>query len=366
MNLGNKIKELRTKNRMTQEKLAELLSTTSKSVSRWEQSITYPDITLLPLIASIFETTTDDLLGYKLSEKEQELADIKKEMDRLAEVGTDQEKLSFARASFTKFPNNIKIKLYLASCLADEWINTHDETIYNEAETLCLSIIDECNDIDIRYDAIFTLYYMYSNSGKPEKAKAICDLLSPMKYCRESVLSLGIGDGNTEFYKQDEIDKLADSLGISLSSYNFEDLPQNDPTTWNKKIEVLNLSNQVYRMIYGDNLMYYHSRLSQNYWLISTYQIAQGKTEEALETLEKMCYHAIANDKSYINDHGKYFTSIITNKLIYPKISKDFHELTEHSECYRIIEKLSDKRYDCIRQNLRFIEIVEKMKQYMK
>ena len=171
---------------------------------------------------------------------------------------------------------------------------------------------------------------------------------------------------NTEFYKQDEIDKLADSLGTSLSSYNFEDLPQNDPTTWNKKIEVLNLSNQVYKMIYGDNLMYYHSRLSQNYWLISTYQIAQGKTEEALETLEKMCNHAIENDKSYKNDHGKYFTSIITNKLIYPKISKDFHELTEHNECYRIIEKLKDKRYDCIRQNPRFIEIVEMLTQYAK
>ena len=366
MNLGNKIKELRTKNRMTQEKLAELLGTTSKSVSRWEQSITYPDITLLPLIASIFETTTDELLGYKLSERERELADIKKEMDRLTEVGTDQEKLSFARTSFTKFPNNIKIKGYLASCLADEWINTHDETLYNEAEILCLSIIDECSDENIRYDAIFTLYYMYSNSGKPEKAKAICDLLSPMKYCRESVLALGIGDGNTEFYKQDEIDKLADSLGTSLSSYNFEDLSQNDPATWNKKIEVLNLSNQIYKIIYGDNLMYYYSRLSQNYWLISTYQIAQGKIDEAIETLEKMCYHAIENDKSYINNHGKCFTSIITNKLIYPKLSKDFHELTEHSECYRIIEKLSDKRYDCIRQNTRFIEIIEKMKQYMK
>ena len=112
--------------------------------------------------------------------------------------------------------------------------------------------------------------------------------------------------------------------------------------------------------------MYYHSRLSQNYWLISTYQIAQSKTEEALETLEKMCFHAIENDKSYINDHGKNFTSIITNKLIYPKISKDFYELTEHNECYRIIEKLKDKRYDCIRQNPRFIEIVKKLNQFAK
>ena len=55
MDLGNNIKSLRTKMKMTQEELAELLGTTSKSVSRWEQSLTYPDISLLPLIANIFE-----------------------------------------------------------------------------------------------------------------------------------------------------------------------------------------------------------------------------------------------------------------------------------------------------------------------
>lgn len=110
MNLGNNIKELRTKNRMTQEKLAELLGTTSKSVSRWEQSITYPDITLLPLIASIFETTTDELLGYKLSEREQELADIKKEMNRLAEVGTDQKKLVLPVHRLQNFQTILKLK----------------------------------------------------------------------------------------------------------------------------------------------------------------------------------------------------------------------------------------------------------------
>ena len=177
-------------------------------------------------------------------------------------------------------------------------------------------------------------------------------------------LANGIGDGNTELYRQDEIDKLTDSLGLALSFYAFDDSPQNDPATWNKKIEVLSLSNQLYKMIYGENLMFYHNRLSQNYWLISTYQIAQGKIDETFESLEAMCYHAVEYDKSYIKDHGKYFTSIITNKLIYQKPSKDFHELKEHTECYRALEKLEHKRYDCIRQNTRLIEIIKKLNKY--
>ncbi len=366
MNLGNNIKTFRTKNKMTQEELAELLGTTSKSVSRWERSLTYPDISLLPTIASVLGISIDELFGYKLFEREQELADIKIEMKRLNEVGTHQENLAFARAAFAKFPNDAEIKIYLADCLSDEWNNTDEDALYQEVETLCLSIIDGCRDEDIRYEAILTLKTIYTNSEKPEKAKAICDLLSPMKYCRESVLALGIGDGNAELYQQDKISQLTDSLGLSLSFYSFDNLPQNDTSTWNKKIEVLNLSNQLYKMIYGENLMFYHHRLSKNYWLISTYQITQGKIDETLESLEAMCYHAIEYDKSYINDHGKQFTSLITNKLIYPKPSKDFHELTEHSECYRMLENLQHKRYNCIRQNPCFIEIAEKLNQYAK
>ena len=129
---------------------------------------------------------------------------------------------------------------------------------------------------------------------------------------------------------------------------------------------IITNGDQLYRMIFGDNLMFFHVRLSRNYWLISTYQIAQGKNDETLDSLEKMCYHAIEYDKAYINDHGKYFTSILTDKLIYPEPSKDFHELTEHTNCYHMLEKLQHNRYDCIRQDLRFVSIIEKLNQYSK
>jgi hypothetical protein len=210
------------------------------------------------------------------------------------------------------------------------------------------------------------LINIYGDTKQVEKAMQAVNLLTPMKYCRETALACGIGDGNTEFYIQDEIDKLTDGLGLSIQNLVLhEDLP-NDPSTWNKKIEMLTISNRLYKMIYGDNLMFYHNRLSRNYWLISTYQIAQGKTDITIESLEKMCYHAIEYDKAYINDHGKFFTSILTDKLFYPEQSKDFHELTEHTDCYHMLEKLQHNRYDCIRQDSRFVSIIEKLNQYSK
>ena len=63
MNIGSIIKELRQKKKMSQEELAEYLGVSTQAVSRWETSVSYPDIILLPLIANVFNVTVDYLLG---------------------------------------------------------------------------------------------------------------------------------------------------------------------------------------------------------------------------------------------------------------------------------------------------------------
>ena len=72
MNIGQKIKELRQENNLTQEELAEQLGVSPQAISRWENSTTYPDITLLPIIANMFDVTIDYLLdmdSYKMKEE---------------------------------------------------------------------------------------------------------------------------------------------------------------------------------------------------------------------------------------------------------------------------------------------------------
>jgi len=61
--IGNKIAKLRKDNNMTQDQLAEKLGVTAQSVSKWENGITSPDISLLTSIAKLFDITTDELLG---------------------------------------------------------------------------------------------------------------------------------------------------------------------------------------------------------------------------------------------------------------------------------------------------------------
>ena len=64
--IGSKIKMLRRNKGMTQEKLADVLSVSSQSVSKWENNLSLPDVELLPMIARFFGITMDELFNYRL------------------------------------------------------------------------------------------------------------------------------------------------------------------------------------------------------------------------------------------------------------------------------------------------------------
>lgn len=61
MTMNEKIKNLRLQKRLSQESLGELLGVSAQAVSKWEQGITSPDISLVPIIADCFGVTIDSL-----------------------------------------------------------------------------------------------------------------------------------------------------------------------------------------------------------------------------------------------------------------------------------------------------------------
>ena len=63
MTLGETIRTLRKNAGLSQEALAEKLGVSRQAVSKWENDLSCPDITLLPQLARLFGVTTDELLG---------------------------------------------------------------------------------------------------------------------------------------------------------------------------------------------------------------------------------------------------------------------------------------------------------------
>lgn len=65
MEIGTRIKELRNQKKIRQEDFAADIGVSVQTVSRWENNINYPDVSMLPILASYFKVTTDYLLDVK-------------------------------------------------------------------------------------------------------------------------------------------------------------------------------------------------------------------------------------------------------------------------------------------------------------
>ena len=69
MELGKKIRQLRYKAGLTQEQLGERLGVGAQAVSKWENAVAMPDITLLPLLSEVFGVSIDDLFELTVEQR---------------------------------------------------------------------------------------------------------------------------------------------------------------------------------------------------------------------------------------------------------------------------------------------------------
>ena len=66
--IGNRIAKYRKLKNLTQEGLAERVGVSAQAVSKWENDLSCPDISLLPKLCEILGITTDELLTGKSEE----------------------------------------------------------------------------------------------------------------------------------------------------------------------------------------------------------------------------------------------------------------------------------------------------------
>ena len=366
LKIGNTIKNLRTKHKVTQDQLATFLGVTPQAISRWESETSYPDIELLPSIAEFFSVSTDELLGLNRSEREKRLAEIYDIIDRANETGTDrdrEEAIREARGFAAEFPSDENIQAHLACTLCaymwDEKPANHLKEL-EEAEKIHLALIERTDDPEFRNNTLegLAMLYMVGFNDKLRAERAIRRLPS-MKYCHEgvraSLFSYQMGDDPRP--AQDYIHRLTGTLCAQLTEYVVCVMP-NDPEFWDEKIAYFEKIIDLYDLIYGKDLNYHHSSVAYVHRVIATYLVAQGKVEETLDRLERMCDHVMAADES---KPGDPFTSRFTDLLVYPEPSEDFDDLRCANHAFYFLRKMKQDRYDPIREEPRFKAICERL-----
>ena len=109
--IGKFIAALRKANGMTQKDLAEKLNVSDKTISRWERDEGAPDLSLIPVIAEIFEITCDELLrGERKSPVERKaMKETAKETTNDAEAVVAAAKEEFSAKSEKQLKRLLKV-----------------------------------------------------------------------------------------------------------------------------------------------------------------------------------------------------------------------------------------------------------------
>lgn len=156
--LSENISELRRKKNITQEELAEFMGVTKASVSKWERGSSLPDILLIPQLASYFDVTVDELMGYcpQLSGEQ-----IKAAYHRLAaefagkpfeEVMEESERM--VKNYYSCYPFLVQTAILWLNHFMLAATQERQREILDKIIRLCEHITGNCKDIGICEDAV--------------------------------------------------------------------------------------------------------------------------------------------------------------------------------------------------------------------
>lgn len=171
------------KKNLTQEDLAVLLGLTPQSISKWERAESYPDITLLPALANILETSIDLLLGMDTIRAEETRYNIHSKATDLQRAGDYADAEKVYRDALLIYPNKPGMLLGLAGVLALQG-KTEDAIAYIE-RGLPLSE-NEKQKATMR--AVLCFLYLQCRNSK--KANMLASELPHMRESREVIQPL--------------------------------------------------------------------------------------------------------------------------------------------------------------------------------
>jgi len=100
MDIGRTIKELRQKRGITQEEFSEALRVSVQTVSRWENGVNAPDLSMLPQLAIYFRVTTDYLLGLERNDTMAKLIKTTETFELASEQEAEEMVLKFKGEKF--------------------------------------------------------------------------------------------------------------------------------------------------------------------------------------------------------------------------------------------------------------------------
>lgn len=313
LELGNNIRQLRRRDKRTQEALADALGVTSQAVSRWESGRSYPDMNLVPSIANYFGVSIDELFGYN-NERNRKIDMLVSRINDMKNKnnGVDtniDECVTLARAALIEFPGNERLMLCLASVLFTagyvrygeyHTIDVDGYNIYdtqkhrkyaewNEAIKLYEKALASIENCDLRHKSVNELMQLYLNVGEHGKALALAESAPSIWGSKEFLRTYAYdGKDRVQAYGEALLKAVSNCAELMIQCV----LAYGHNLSAAEKVQSVHDAINLFDHICTDgNFGRYNSFISRMYMLLSVYLWLDGKHDKAFESLDKSLTH---------------------------------------------------------------------------
>ncbi|HEX2946952.1 MAG TPA: helix-turn-helix transcriptional regulator [Clostridia bacterium] len=358
--IGEKIKELRRKADVKQEKFAEYLGVTAQAVSKWEVEGCYPDIELLPSIANFFNISIDELMCYDVM-KNQEKIDmiIKQAGPERSKNWYDGTIIEMLRNAVQEFPNNYDLLYCLAKTLCFTRKTEEDkQKNLRESISICTRILGDCTDDSLRFRSLQVLAHAYKNIGEIEKAVETANRLPLARDSRDMVLpEILDGDAKSSQIVQNIwlLSDMFEGIIVNLANSKYKDNSE-------KRVELFKKLVSIEEILHENN-DYIHETLrlrAVNYWLAEDY-IKLKDYVNALDCIELFVEYSIKFDAL---PEVSTYTSVIFQGEACPK-NKDFGDYKNTTLSAKEI-LVSREIFMPLREGVRFKAFITELEKHIK
>ncbi|MBQ3099603.1 MAG: helix-turn-helix transcriptional regulator [Clostridia bacterium] len=363
MSIGSTIKKLRRESDMTQEELAEYLGITSNAVSQWECNKTSPDISQLPILANIFEVTTDYLLGIDVSDKQSVIEGIHNEAWSFCNAGDKTKAAEIVRTGLINYPNSFKLMFDLVVFLYQRAF--HQECSKDEQRSFCIEaagyidkIIEKCTDMQIQCESVELACIIFPTIGRYDDAVGLVSAF-PDTSKDEILTALYSGNKLTRHIKKvicKSVSTAADQT-LWLASANDDD--GNPLFDENSKIILYKKVISFYKTLYENGDFFFDAEcLAEAEKNIANILASKKDREGTLYHLSESIKYTVLFD-TY--DENK---DVYSSMIPFGKSPVGINRNNKWNNSHEMIVRLNgDARYDFIRENDEFKNLIQRLTQ---
>lgn len=346
--IGEKIKELRRKNDMTQEKLADHLRVAYQTVSKWETGVTSPDLSLIVPIARLFRITTDELFSYNENAdhiREQELEDQFRET---WESGDLQKRFEVSEQAVREFPGEMKWHDRLAWAQAMRSFGYKDDVKCAEEQEEAIrrfaAVIENTPEGKLRASSIQGIVQYLTFRGRFDEAKEYANLY-PEKYSvsKDDVLLSCLQGTERIIHCQ----RMLDNAMLDLLNL----IGNGSDSACDAQEQILNT------LIPDKNYLYYHCFLADIYLNRARFRVKDKKYDSAIQMLSQALYHAGEYDKFTNGEMIYNYTSPFFDRVEY-----NIHDTCKTGMTSRVddlLDELKGTQFDPLRNREDFERLLE-------